>query len=207
MKNEITEKNDVRRPVSPEEVYENKGLIIEIGRRLGMDLDSCQDLVQDVAVKCWNDKRIGFDSSKGTIQGYLARIARNTAVDTWRKNRHNAIPIEEKDLVQKREDSGCHVDKELDMKEIRALIDRGIEKMYMLYPSKNANDAFVMRFIEDIPTKAIMETLAVDEGFVNVSVHRCIKRLATIIRQFEHEDNYPLRPVDCWVNEEKSAAC
>ena len=189
MKKETTEKNDVRRPVRPEEVYENKGLIIEVGRRLGMDLDSCQDLVQDVAVKCWNDKRIGFNPSKGTLQGYLSRIARNIAVDTWRKNRHNATPIEEKDLVLMLENNGCHIDMELARKEIRALIDRGIEKMFGLYPSKNANEAFVMRVIEDIPTKVIMATLGVDEGFVNVSVHRCMKRLAAIIRKLENEDN------------------
>ena len=189
MNDETTIEKNVRRPVTPEEVYENKGLIIEVGKRLGMDHDSCMDLVQDVAVKCWNNRHIGFDPSKGTLQGYLARIARNAAIDTWRKNRHNAIPIEEKELVLRLENNGCHIDRELARKEIRALIDRGIEILYKLYPSKNANDAFVMRFIEDVPTKAIMATLGVDEGFVNTSVHRCLKRLATIISQLEREDN------------------
>lgn len=189
MKKEATEKNDARRPVTPEEVYQNKGLIIETGRRLGMDYDSCLDLVQNVAVKCWNDKRIGFDPSKGTLQGYLARIARNTAIDIWRKNRHNATPIEEKDLVLILENNGCHIDRELARKEIRALIDRGIEKMFTLYPSKNANEAFVMRFIDGAPTRTVMDTLGVDENYVNTSVHRCTKRLAAIISRLEREDN------------------
>ena len=189
MQKETTEKIDVRRPVRPEEVYENKGLIIEIGRHLGMDYDSCQDLVQDVAVKCWNSTRIGFDPSKGTLQGYLARIARNTAIDIWRKNRHNATPIEEKDLVQRLENNGCHIDRELERKEISAQIERGIEQLYRRYPSKKANDAFVMRFIEAMPTKVVMATLGVDAGFVNVSVHRCLERLAAFISNMEREDN------------------
>ena len=189
MKKEATEKNDARRPVTPEEVYENKGLIIEIGRRRGMDYNSCMDLVQDVAIKCWKSKGFCFDPSMGTLQGYLARIARNTAIDTWRKNRHNATPTEEEKLVPMLEDNGCHIDRELDRKEIRALIDRGIEEMYKLYPSKTANDAFVMRFIEDLPTRTVMDALAVDENYVNTSVHRCTKHLAAIIRQLERNDN------------------
>ena len=189
MKKEATEINNARRPVTPEEVYENKGLIIEIGKRLDMDHDSCLDLVQEVAIKCWKSKSIGFEPSKGTLQGYLARIAHNTAIDTWRKNRRNAIPIEEKDLVQRLENNGCHIDRELERKEISALIERGIEQLYRRYPSKKANDAFVMRFIEAMPTKVVMATLGVDAGFVNVSVHRCLERLAAIISNMEREDN------------------
>ena len=47
------EADNAVRPVSPDEVYANKGVIMDVARRLYWDYDSGKDLVQEVALKCW----------------------------------------------------------------------------------------------------------------------------------------------------------
>ena len=176
------------RPVTPNEVYDNKGLIMEVGHRLGWDFNSCEDLVQEVAYNCWSDRRIAFNPSKGTLAGYLARIARNTAVDIWRKNRHNPVPTDHVELMKMMEDEEVFTDDVEEQEERHALLERGIVELYRSFPSKEGNDAFVMFSRDGMHAKEVAQKLGVDERFVNVAVHRGLKRLTDIVRRLKRED-------------------
>lgn len=183
----INNSNAVR-PVTPNEVYENKGLVMEVGRRLGWDFNSCEDLVQEVAVKCWRDRRIAFDPSKGTLAGYIARIARNTAVDIWRRNRHTPVPTDDVELVKMLDDEDSFTDDATEQEERRALLDRGISELYRRFPSKEGNDAFLMFSREGMHANEVARKLGVKERYVNVAVHRGLERLTDIVRRLERED-------------------
>ena len=178
------------RPVSPDEVYANKSLIINVGKRLGWDYDSCNDLVQEVALKCWNNPRIRFNPRKGTIAGYLARISRNAAINMWRKNKHLPIPTEDVELIAQMDamvteenDNGLHKKRE-------KMLEFGIKELYRKYPSKDAIDAFMMFSQGEKSAKEVAEILRVDERFVNVAVHRGVKRLKEIVRRLERDENW-----------------
>ncbi len=80
MKMNSTENNAICH-ISYTEVYEQKEVIIRAGRKLGWDYASCDDLVQEVAIKCWKNPKIQYDSAKGTKKSLLARIAHNTGYD------------------------------------------------------------------------------------------------------------------------------
>lgn len=183
----INNSNAVR-PVTPNEVYENKGLVMEVGRRLGWDFNSCEDLVQEVAVKCWRDRRIAFDPSKGTLAGYIARIARNTAVDIWRRNRHTPVPTDDVELVKMLDDEDSFTDDATEQEERRSLLDRGISELYRRFPSKEGNDAFLMFSREGMHANEVARKLGVKERYVNVAVHRGLERLTDIVRRLERED-------------------
>ena len=147
-----------------------------------------EDLVQEVAVKCWRDRRIAFDPSKGTLAGYIARIARNTAVDIWRRNRHTPVPTDDVELVKMLDDEDSFTDDATEQEERRALLDRGISELYRRFPSKEGNDAFLMFSREGMHANEVARKLGVKERYVNVAVHRGLERLTDIVRRLERED-------------------
>ena len=187
LKNEL---NDAIRSVSPEEVYANKGLILDVARRLGFDYNSGLDLVQEVALKCWKDPRVRFDPLKGTLAGYLNRLARNMAVDIWRKNKHVPCPVEDAELLERLESEVPESDV-AELREMRCkMLERGVKEMYSRYPSKEGNDAFVMFSMEGMPARQVAEKLHVEERFVNVAVHRGMKRLTDIVSKMERDEEW-----------------
>ncbi|MBR4519455.1 MAG: sigma-70 family RNA polymerase sigma factor [Victivallales bacterium] len=181
---------DAIRPVSPDEVYANKGTIISVGKRLGWDYDSCDDLVQEVALKCWNDPRIRFNPRKGTVGAYLARIARNTAINLWRKNKHQPIPMEDVELFAQMDDKSIEMNDIGLRRKREKMLEFGIKELYRKYPSKDAIDAFVMFSQDKMPAKEVAEKIRVDERFVNVAVHRGVKRLKEIVNRLERDENW-----------------
>ncbi len=52
--------------------------------RMGFDQATAADLAQDIFVRAWRF-RGGFDSSQGTVIGWLFGIARNVALTEWRR--------------------------------------------------------------------------------------------------------------------------
>ncbi len=188
MKKNTDNSSNAVRPVTPDEVYDNKGLIINVGQRLGWDFNSCQDLVQEVAIKCWQSGRVAYNPAKGTLPGFLARIARNTAIDMWRKNRHMPVPTDDDELGKMLGEGEDYMDDALEQEERRNLLELGIGEMYRRFPSKDANDAFIMFSREGMHANEVAEKLGVEERFVNVSVHRGLKRLTAIVRRLEREE-------------------
>jgi len=65
---------------------EIQGVIRKAGRRKGLDNESCEDLIQEVAIKCQFHPSICFDERKGSVIGYLKRIAERAASDMQEKN-------------------------------------------------------------------------------------------------------------------------
>jgi len=178
------------RPVSPDEVYANREVIKKAGRHYHWDESSCEDLVQEVALKCWRNPSIRFNHLEGTLAGYLYQIALFTAVDIWRKNRHLPLPVEDVELVAMLE---AEVPEKFDTelhKERMKLLELGIREMYRRYPSKDGNDAFVMFSRYGMSARQVAEKLSVEERFVNVAVHRGVERLAKIVRRMELDENW-----------------
>ncbi len=95
-----TSNSNIARPITTEDVYANRKVIIEVGLSREWDYDSCQDLVQEVALKCLRDKPVMFDPAKEALKDLLARIARKTADDICRKNCHTPVPIDDIELVK-----------------------------------------------------------------------------------------------------------
>ena len=186
-----TSNSNTARPVTFEDVYANKEVIVAVGRRLKWDSHSCEDLVQEVALKCLWGRQIIFDPAQGRLKNLLARIARNTAVDIWRKNRHTPVPTEDIELAMMLEGQVDYSDEVLEQElweERRKLLEQGIREMYRRFPSKEGNEAFLMFSRDGMHAKAVAEKLGVSERFVNVSVHRGLKRLKAIVHCLSGED-------------------
>lgn len=58
--------------------YEN--FIYHILRRMKLNTEACDDLVQDILIKLW--KKMGaYDAEKGSFRAWLGRVVRNAAYD------------------------------------------------------------------------------------------------------------------------------
>ena len=72
------------RPVSPDEVYANSGLIMDVGKRLRWDYDSRKDLVQEVAKKLNVQERfvnVAVHRSMERLTNIVRKMERD---DAWR---------------------------------------------------------------------------------------------------------------------------
>ena len=183
-----TTDTSVPRPIDPKEVYENKGLIISIGRNY-LDRESCEDLVQEVAIKCLRNERIRYDASRGPLTPYLARIARNVAADMWRANRRT-VPTDPKVVALAKMDEEEERLKDVGIwwEEDLELLEHGLRELYLRFPSKTANSAFELFACRGMRAKDVAKKLGVEERFVNVAVHRGMKRLKAIVLRLERED-------------------
>jgi len=61
-------------------------LIYNFSRRYSGDPDNASDIVQEVFVKVWKNLK-GFDTKKGNFKSWIFTIAKNTALDWFKKKR------------------------------------------------------------------------------------------------------------------------
>jgi len=62
------------------------GIVYSVALRVVGDTGAAEDILQEVFIKLWRNPEI-FDSSRGSLAGWLAVMARNRAIDTVRKKR------------------------------------------------------------------------------------------------------------------------
>ena len=214
----VNESNEIR-PVSPEEVYAYKFLIISFAKeRFNIDYHSAEDLVQEVAIKCWRNPTVRYNPAKGSLASFLIKIAINMIYDQWRKKRKLQIDFRDIDSLLKDSDDSDDYCKprskssddsddyckprfkplivsddsyENKYQQQVRILDSAIAKLYRQYPSKQAIDAFVMFARYGKPAKEVARLLGVDEGFVNTAVFRIKKRLKNIIRCLTEDEDWP----------------
>ena len=203
---DFTNENNAPRPVSPEEVYAYKFLIISEAQKLKYrkDYHSAEDLVQELAIKCWLSPTVRYNPAKGSLASFLKKIAKNMIYDQWRKERKLKIEYTLDDEKRhtsylKTSDDSDDFDKPLiapddsyekKYQQQERVLDRAIAELYRQYPSKKSIDAFVMFARHGKPAREVARLLGVDEGFVNTAVCRVKKRLKTIARCMNEEDEW-----------------
>ena len=63
-------------------------------RRLGMEENAAEDIVQDVMVILWNKAHL-FDPSKSSLSTWLFRVARNRRIDLMRRDKSGLLDPDE----------------------------------------------------------------------------------------------------------------
>lgn len=63
-------------------------------RRLGMDDNAAEDIVQDVMVVLWNKAHL-FDPAKSSLSTWLFRVARNRRIDLMRRDKSGLLDPDE----------------------------------------------------------------------------------------------------------------
>ena len=174
------------RQITPEEIYDHKALIIDLGLKLGLDRSTCDDFIQYVTLKCYGNAKIVYDPSKGSLEGYIYRIAHNVCIDRFYRFNRRKVKLtytDEAELFDHQDAIDSFREESLDRRERLELIKTGIDRLSEISISTKQLQAFLIYVNENCSSKEIARKLGVTESFVNVAKHRCIERLKDIVNK------------------------
>lgn len=144
--------------------------------RILLDRAMVLDCMQEIWLKFF--RSLETLEVKGSVKGWLTRIAVNTAIDVYRKRRNHGVVVDLEDgvidSIQPVEPLGTSQLEETEWK------DKILAVLHQL--SFAQRTAFVLRYMEDVPNSEIAEILGCAEGTVRSHIRRSIltlrKRLA-----------------------------
>lgn len=137
--------------------------------------DDITDVVQDVFISAYRSIQ-GFDASL-RFSPWIYRIAHNAFVNHLRKAEHGPIDFDfDAFLAHAVIDESAETEREL--KEIRAMLDTGLEKLTPKY-----REVLVLHYYEDLSYKDIADVLQIPMGTVGVRMRRAKEALKEILRE------------------------
>jgi RNA polymerase sigma-70 factor (ECF subfamily) len=129
-------------------------------------LDEAEDIVQDLFVRFWDEKRI--DSLKGSLKAYLFNSVRNASLNLLRqKNRLSMNSLEAME--------GHPVYEEVDHEEMEFMVQklrRAIEQL-----SPRSREVFKAIVLEDLKYKEVASALGISVNTVKTLFSRSLKNL------------------------------
>ncbi|NNE65673.1 MAG: sigma-70 family RNA polymerase sigma factor [Pyrinomonadaceae bacterium] len=154
--------------------------IFNLAYRFTSSVEAAEDLTQEVFVRIY--KTLGqFDPDQGNLANWLMRLARNRIIDDYRhrqRNPQNSMA----DTVDKHSFHlravGISAHREVERKELRGQVQEGIDKL-----PPDLRTCVILRDIEELSYKEIVEVLQIPEGTVKSRINRGRIELAKILRR------------------------
>lgn len=147
--------------------YEQK--LLRYGRKFLSRQEDIEDIVQDVFFSAYRNMQ-SFDAAL-RFSPWIYRIAHNAFVNALRKNERAPISVDFDALIshQVYEDP---VESERQQKDMRILIDRGLEGMQTKY-----REILILHYFEEMPYKDIADVLQIPIGTVSIRLMRAKEAL------------------------------
>lgn len=134
--------------------------------------DAAQDLTQETFYKAWKAIHTFKIDSKGSIQAFLFKIARNNIIDLSRKKAEfsleYAMEVESKD----------NFEDEFDKKSNIETVQKALTKL-----KEEERHMVVLRYFEEVSNADIAKIFKSNEGAVRVKLHRILKKLKGILNE------------------------
>lgn len=143
------------------------------------DIEEC---LSDVYVKIWNGID-AFDNTKASLKTYLARMARNHAIDMLRrKNKEQRLSVNNyDDLTKEYPDPSINLEEQFLKKEELDSLNRNIRKL-----KQKERELFIRRYFYDQPSKQI----GYEMGFSVSAVDNKLSRIRKKIKGWIKEGSY-----------------
>jgi RNA polymerase sigma-70 factor (ECF subfamily) len=154
--------------------------IFNLAYRFTSNISAAEDLTQEVFIRV--HKTLGqFDPKQGNLSSWLMRLARNLIIDDYRHRQRNpqnsgADDLEDHTFHLRAVGSSAH--KDMERRELRQQVQEGIDKL-----PPDLRTCVILRDIEELSYKEIMETLEIPEGTVKSRINRGRIELAKILRR------------------------
>lgn len=154
--------------------------IFNLAYRFTSRVDAAEDLTQEVFVRVYNTLD-QFDSKQGNLSNWLMRLARNLIIDDYRKRQRNpqnsmADDVDKHTFHLRAVGTSAH--KEVERKELANQVQEGIDKL-----PDDLKTCVILRDIEELTYKEIVEVLDIPEGTVKSRINRGRIELAKILRR------------------------
>jgi len=141
-------------------------------RRIVIDHDDANDVVQNTFIKAWN----GLDNFKGQSQLYtwLYRIATNESLNHLRKKRTSFfLPLIN---VEKQLSESLHEDPLLNADQLQLKLQKAILSL-----PERQRVVFNMRYYDEMKYEDMAEILGVTTGALKASYHHAVKKIEKYI--------------------------
>lgn len=146
---------------------EHQNLIHKICRIYTKDVDSHNDLFQEISIQLWRS----FPNYKGDskFSTWAYRVALNTAISLFRKTKRS-IEVSDVDFSNYQFSSSDYNDEE----------EMQLKKMYhYIHMLNDIDKALIFMYLEDKEYKEISDTLGITEVNVRVKLNRIKNKLKT----------------------------
>jgi len=145
-------------------------------RKMVIDHDDADDLVQETFVKVW--KNLGSFRADAQLYTWIYRIATNECLNFLRKKKNKFfLPIHDvqQELTQKLE-SGNHL--HMDGDEIQLKLQKALLKL----PDKQRL-VFNMKYFEEMKYEEISEITDTSVGSLKANYHHAVKKIEEFLKQ------------------------
>lgn len=156
-------------------------LAVGVARFMGAALEDCSDIGQETLTRVYA-KSDQFDPSRGSLDTWIRRIARNVTIDCFRrKNPHPEVSIDGPrgegglTLGETLEDSGPDPFAQIESRQKSELIRRCLDRMSQAY-----RQILLLRFVEGRSYEEIAMILGIARGTAHTRCHRAVAALRNI---------------------------
>ena len=154
--------------------------IFNLAYRFTSNVGAADDLTQEVFVRIYKTLD-QYDSKQGNLSNWLMRLARNLIIDDYRHRQRNpqntyADDVEKHSFHLRSGRVSAH--KELERRELCHQVQEGIDKL-----PEDLRTCVILRDIEELSYKEIVEVLDIPEGTVKSRINRGRIELAKILRR------------------------
>lgn len=147
--------------------YEQK--LVRYGRKFLSTKEDIEDMVQNVFINAYQNIK-SFDTGQ-RWSPWIYRIAHNTFVNALRSKKNGFISIDFDTLLSHPVYDDPDV-KEREQKEMRILLDKGLEDIPPKY-----REVLVLHYFEELPYKDIAQILKVPIGTIGIRLKRAKEAL------------------------------
>ena len=162
-------------------------IVFRLARRHRLQAADADDLVQEVlaavarSVAGWLER-----DDRGTFRAWLFRIARNNTIDFLTRRKHRPWATGGDDTERDLEEIADLDDMSSDFDiEYRREVFRWASDHVREVVSETTWLAFWLTSVEDHPIKEVAERIGVSVGSVYIARSRVMKRLQTLVKQYE----------------------
>ena len=151
--------------------YEQK--LLRYGRKFLARQEDIEDIVQDVFLSAYQNIQ-SFDTAQ-KLSPWLYRIAHNAFVNALRKGSRAPL-IVDFDTLLSHPVYDDPAESERDQRDMRAMLEKGLEKLPPKY-----REVLALYYFEEMPYKDIAEVLGVPQGTVGIRLKRAKVALREVL--------------------------
>lgn len=150
-------------------------VLMSVIKRIVVDLETAEDVLQETFIKVWYQAQ-SYRPDKSKPMTWLASIARNCAIDSLRKNKHQARTLPLESALPEHDEDMAYIDPEIVMDDHRL-----IGCMEKLAPEQR--QAIVASYCEGYSHRELSESLATPVGTVKSWIRRSLLILKKCLGQ------------------------
>ena len=176
-------------------------LVLDIGRKLGISQDSCDDLMQEIMIDLFNgEPLLRYDPAKGKFRTYFGVLVRHKAADMLQKStRFSSVSASDPGRSSSFSDglpTALIGDDRDENDPFRKLFDEEYRKCLLSVAMNELRNTvepktyaiFEMVVLQDRPQKEVARYLGINRAAIDVYCSRCRKTLRKIVSDIRIEN-------------------